>query len=78
MNSFGGLGRLREREAAAGHAPIPVYAVTANVMQAHVDEYISAGMTGVIAKPISREGLLDVLDRHSHDRAMPVPTKHTA
>ena len=70
--------RLREREAAAGHAPIPVYAVTANVMQAHVDEYISAGMTGVIAKPISREALLDVLDRHSHDRAMPVPTKHTA
>ncbi|MEP3074213.1 ATP-binding protein [Maricaulis sp.] len=70
--------QLREREAAAGRTPVPVYAVTANVMQAHVNEYVSAGMTGVIAKPISREALLEVLGQHTHNAVSPAELRHSA
>lgn len=70
--------QLREREAAAGRAPVPVYAVTANVMQTHINEYVSAGMTGVIAKPISREALLEVLGQHTHDAATPAEARRSA
>lgn len=70
--------QLREREAVAGRAPVPVYAVTANVMPAHVNEYLSAGMTGVIAKPISREALLEVLGQHTHGAAMPAVARRSA
>jgi signal transduction histidine kinase len=70
--------QLREREAAAGRAAVPVYAVTANVMQAHINEYVSAGMTGVIAKPISREALLEVLGQHTRDAGSPAEFRHSA
>ena len=70
--------QLREREAAAGRSPVPVYAVTANVMQAHVNEYVSAGMTCVIAKPISREALLEVLGQHTHNAVSPAELRHSA
>jgi len=59
--------RIRARERADGQPPIPVYAVTANVLPRHVAEYTEAGMTGVIAKPVSREALFEVLARHAGD-----------
>jgi|GEM_PF-3469979 len=57
--------RIRERERAEGLPAMPVYAVSANVMPRHVAEYTEAGMTGFIAKPVSREALFEVLARHA-------------
>lgn len=69
---------LRAREATAGRPPVPVYAVTANVMPTHIEEYVSAGMTGVIAKPISREALLEVLGQHTRGTALPAEVRRSA
>ena len=44
---------IRAHEAAAGRAPIPIIALTANVMTHQVEEYRAAGMTGFLAKPVS-------------------------
>jgi signal transduction histidine kinase len=56
---------IRAQERAAGASPVPVYAVTADVMAHHVAAYTEAGMTGVIAKPLSRDTLLETLAQHA-------------
>jgi CheY-like chemotaxis protein len=43
---------IRSIEAERGFAPIPIIALTANVMSHQVGEYLSAGMNAYLAKPI--------------------------
>lgn len=64
--------RLRARERARDLPALPVYAVTASVMPEQVDHYLAAGMTGVIAKPVSRDSLLEALARHADTAGLPV------
>ncbi len=44
---------IRAQEASTGRSPTPIVALTANVMTHQVKEYLAAGMTGFLAKPIS-------------------------
>jgi signal transduction histidine kinase len=53
--------RIRRREAELGRARTPIFALTANAMSHQVDEYASAGMDGVLAKPIELARLYEVI-----------------
>ena len=52
---------IREREQATGRAKTPIIAVTANAMTHHMSEYESAGIDGVVSKPIKADALANVL-----------------
>ncbi|MFZ3005812.1 MAG: ATP-binding protein [Phenylobacterium sp.] len=53
---------IRQGEAERGAAPTPIVAVTANVMAEQVAEYLAAGMSGVVAKPIEAEKLFAAIE----------------
>ncbi len=53
---------IRALEAATGRRPVPIIALTANVMTHQVEEYRQAGMTPVVAKPIVLEELLGAIE----------------
>ena len=61
MDGITAAREIRRREAERSQAPMPVYALTANVMPEQVAEYEAAGMDGVLAKPISRDTLIATL-----------------
>ncbi|MBF0256846.1 MAG: response regulator, partial [Gammaproteobacteria bacterium] len=42
----------------------PIYALTANVMQSHRDQFHEAGCNGFLVKPIERKNLFDALAQH--------------
>jgi signal transduction histidine kinase/ActR/RegA family two-component response regulator len=52
---------IREMERATGRAPTPIIALTANAMSHQVGEYMQAGFTAVVAKPIDVEALMETL-----------------
>lgn len=52
---------VRER-AASGRPPVPIVALTANVMTHQVQDYLAAGMCGVIAKPIELKQLISAIE----------------
>jgi signal transduction histidine kinase/ActR/RegA family two-component response regulator len=55
MPGMGGVAAalaIRAEEARAGRGPIPIVALSANAMSHQVEEYMEAGMTGYVAKPI--------------------------
>ena len=56
--------RLREAETLAGRTPPPVIGVTANVMPDQIAAYRAAGIVEVVAKPVSKTALVDVLRLH--------------
>lgn len=64
---------IRRREAMSGQAPIPIIALTANVMQHQVEQYTSAGMDAVVGKPIQFAEILaaikHVMVRHMSQTA---------
>jgi signal transduction histidine kinase/AmiR/NasT family two-component response regulator len=55
MPGMGGVAAslaIRAEETATGRRPIPIVALSANAMSHQVEEYMAAGMTGYVAKPI--------------------------
>ena len=66
---------IRRHEAAVGRAPVPIIALTANVMSHQLYEYRAAGMDACVSKPIQFAELLETIDaltapelsRESHD-----------
>jgi signal transduction histidine kinase/AmiR/NasT family two-component response regulator len=66
---------IRRHEAAVGRAPVPIVALTANVMSHQLYEYRTAGMDACVSKPIQFAELLETIDaltapelsRESHD-----------
>ncbi|MEL6960350.1 MAG: ATP-binding protein [Pseudomonadota bacterium] len=56
--------RLREAEELADRTPPPIIGVTANVMPDQIAAYRAAGIVEVVAKPVSKTALLDVLRNH--------------
>jgi len=54
--------RIREREAETARSRTPILALTANVMAHQREEYIAAGMDGVVAKPIEAEKLFTAIE----------------
>ena len=69
---------IRREEAQKGMRPIPIMALTANVMERQVQDYRAAGMDSVVAKPIRVEVLyaeiLALLEPASADEAPDGPT----
>jgi PAS domain S-box-containing protein len=52
---------IRAAEAATGRPRTPIIALTANAMSHQVEEYVAAGMDGLIPKPIRIDELFSVL-----------------
>ncbi len=52
------------RQIKAGENPIPVIALTANVMQKHREAFIAAGCNDFLEKPINRELLIKTLSKY--------------
>ncbi|MFD3266293.1 response regulator [Phenylobacterium sp. HK31G] len=55
MPEMGGVAAalaIRQAEAAQGMPPIPIIALSANAMSHQIAEYMAAGMTAYVAKPI--------------------------
>jgi len=47
---------------------LPIVALTANAMKGDRDEYLAAGMTDYLSKPVDRDALLDVLTKVARAR----------
>jgi len=60
--------QIREREARAGNEPMPILALTANVLPEQVAECLAAGMDDVLAKPIDNAHLLAQVARWCKSR----------
>ena len=63
MNGVDATRAIRRREAEMRHPRTPVIAVSANVMEHQVAEYMEAGIDGVVAKPIQAEILFAAIEQ---------------
>ena len=63
LNGVEAVREIRKLETAAGRAPTPVLALSANVMPHQVAEYMTVGMNGVVAKPIQAETLVAAIEQ---------------
>ena len=63
MDGLTATAAIRNREADTGRDRTPIIALTANAMSHQVEQYITAGMDGHVAKPIQASELFDVLTR---------------
>jgi CheY-like chemotaxis protein len=61
MNGIQAAGEIRRIEREQGLGRVPIVALTANVMNHQVQEYLAAGMDGFVAKPIQLSELLTAL-----------------
>ena len=55
--------RIRAQEAAHGHSPVPIAALTANVMRGDRERYLAAGMDAFLAKPFESADLIALVAR---------------
>ena len=63
LDGIGALARIRACETAAGASPVSAIAVTANAMQHQVEEYLTAGFAGHVAKPFRKAALAEAIAR---------------
>ncbi|WP_404369523.1 response regulator [Marinobacter sp.] len=63
MDGFEATRRLRAWEAAEGHRPVPVVALTASAMEKDEEKCRKAGMDAFVAKPVNLEMLRAVLEQ---------------
>jgi two-component system sensor histidine kinase/response regulator len=68
MDGFDATVEIRRRESETGLAPMPIVALTASVLQEDRDRCVTAGMNGVIGKPIQPAELAQVLSRFAKRR----------
>jgi signal transduction histidine kinase/NO-binding membrane sensor protein with MHYT domain/ActR/RegA family two-component response regulator len=64
MDGFEATRRIRAWEAGAGRPRMPIYIVSANGLQEHVEAGIAAGADGHLNKPVSVPQLLGALEPH--------------
>ncbi len=62
MNGVDAARAIRALEAERGLRRTPILAVSANVMPGQVQDYMAAGMDGVVAKPIELGGLIAAIE----------------
>ena len=55
--------RVRAGEIAGTPRDVPIIAITAHSMQGDREQFLAAGMSDYLAKPFSRQRLLDVVAR---------------
>jgi len=75
MNGLEATRAIRDLERQAGDTPVPIIALTANVMTDQVQSYRLAGMTGHVAKPIQIAELLAALSEALEGTARPEETR---
>jgi CheY-like chemotaxis protein len=63
MDGLTATAQIRAKETASGRRRTPIVALTANAMSHHIDQYVSAGMNGHVAKPIQAADLFGALTR---------------
>jgi CheY-like chemotaxis protein/anti-sigma regulatory factor (Ser/Thr protein kinase) len=63
MNGVDAAQAIRALERAEGRRPIPILALSANVMRRQIDQYMAAGMNGFVAKPIAMATLLGAIEK---------------
>jgi CheY-like chemotaxis protein len=68
MDGLEATRRIRAWEAAAGRARMPIFIVSANGLQEHVDAGVAAGADGHLNKPVSAAQLLGALGPHAAAR----------
>ncbi|WP_340647113.1 ATP-binding protein [Phenylobacterium sp.] len=62
LNGLEATAEIRQRELARSAPPVPIIALTANVMRHQIDEYLAAGMVGFVAKPINARVLMEAIE----------------
>ncbi|MEO1468210.1 MAG: ATP-binding protein [Pseudomonadota bacterium] len=70
--------RIRAHEAAAGLAPCPIIAVTANAAVEHREACLAAGMTAYLSKPLRKDALEATLAAHLPARTRPADEPQVA
>jgi CheY-like chemotaxis protein len=63
MDGFEATAAIRTRAREAGHARVPIIALTAHAMQGDRRRCLDADMDGYVAKPIKPVELFEVIDR---------------
>ena len=63
MNGVDAVRAIRALEAERGQSPTPILALSANVMRHQIEEYLAAGMTGFVAKPIEMAALVGGIEQ---------------
>jgi len=66
---------IRQEEMAQGRRPVPIIALTANVMTHQIEDYRQAGMKAFVAKPIQVQALLDAIQTVMARGPQPVPAE---
>jgi protein-histidine pros-kinase len=67
LDGYEATREIRRLEAAAGRLRIPIVALTAHAIQGTEQQCREAGMDDYLTKPLDRDRLTDVLDRHLGD-----------
>jgi signal transduction histidine kinase/CheY-like chemotaxis protein/HPt (histidine-containing phosphotransfer) domain-containing protein len=67
LDGYEATREIRRLEAAAGGLRIPIVALTAHAIQGTEQQCREAGMDDYLTKPLDRDRLTDVLDRHLGD-----------
>jgi two-component system, sensor histidine kinase len=78
MDGYEAALALREVERLSGARPVPVVALTANALEGARDRCLAAGMNDHLAKPFTREQLVEVLRRWARPLRTPADMPPTA
>ncbi|MBF0188604.1 MAG: response regulator [Magnetococcales bacterium] len=71
MDGYHATRAIREREANIGTSPgIAIIALTAHALEGDRERCLDAGCDHFLSKPVSRDGVLEVLDKHILPRLM--------
>ncbi|MGE4297697.1 MAG: cache domain-containing protein [Desulfovibrionaceae bacterium] len=70
MDGYEATRTIRDEERATGRAPIPIIAITAHVLADYRGKAVAAGCTDYLAKPLGRDQLLRMLQKHTRTAAL--------
>jgi PAS domain S-box-containing protein len=75
MDGISATAEIRRLEAENALTPMPIVALTANVMKHQIEEYLAAGIDYHVAKPVDETALLSVLETAVTKQCEDLPEK---